>query len=88
MAQPHRYRTCIGCGMAKHKNDLLRIVKQQDNSLEIDFQQKLPGRGAYLCKKLECARQAFQRRGLDRSFRTPVASQFYEHLIQQMERHE
>ncbi len=84
MAQPNWYRICVGCGNAKHKSELIRIVKRQDNSLEIDFQKNKSGRGAYICNNPECARLALQRRGLDRSFRIPVERQFYEQLIQQV----
>ena len=84
MAQPNWYRICVGCGTAKHKNDLLRIVKRQDNSLEIDFQKNKPGRGAYICKNEECARLASKRRSLDRSFRIPIQRRFYEQLIEQV----
>ena len=36
MAQPNWFRTCVGCGQAKHKKELLKIVKCQDNHLEIE----------------------------------------------------
>lgn len=84
MAQPNWYRTCVGCGIAKHKSQLLRIVKRQDNSLEIDFHKNQPGRGAYICPNVECANLALKRRGLERTFRIPVERQFYELLIQQV----
>ena len=84
MAQPNWYRVCVGCGAAKHKNELLRIVKLPDNSLEIDHQKTKPGRGAYICHSEECARLAAKRRGLDRSFRMPIERQVYEQLIEQV----
>ena len=58
MAQPNWFRICVGCGQAKHKKELLRIIKCPGNLLAIDFEQKKPGRGAYICPKMECVKLA------------------------------
>lgn len=85
MGQPNWFRICVGCGKAHHKKDLLRIVKCQDNHLEIDFEQKKPGRGTYICPNTECAMLAKKRRGFNRSFHKEVDLLFYDYLIQQVE---
>ena len=41
-------RTCLGCGEAKPKKELIRIVKQNDGNIFIDKTGKANGRGAYL----------------------------------------
>lgn len=82
MAQPNWYRICVGCGQARHKKELLRIVKCQDNHLEIDFEQKKSGRGAYICPDMECAKSAKSKSGFNRSFRIEVEQTFYEQLLQ------
>ncbi len=85
MAQPNWHRTCVGCGQARHKKELLRIVISQDNHPEIDFKQNKPGRGTYVCPNLNCAKLAKRKRGLDRSLRLEVGERFYNYLIQQAE---
>ena len=80
MAQPNWFRICVGCGQTKHKKELLRIAKCQDNHLEIDFEQKKPGRGAYICPEMECAKLANKKRGFNRSFGIEVDQAFYDQL--------
>lgn len=82
MAQPNWYRICVGCGQARHKKELLRIVRCQDNHLEIDLKQNKPGRGAYVCPNIECAKLARQKKGFNRSFRMEVERSFYDQLSQ------
>jgi predicted RNA-binding protein YlxR (DUF448 family) len=82
MAQPNWFRVCVGCGQARHKKELLRIVRCQDNYLEIDFDQKKPGRGAYICPNTECAMLAKKKHGFNRPFLIEVDSVFYNQIIQ------
>ncbi len=81
MAQPNWFRRCVGCGKARHKKELLRIVQSLNGQFEIDWQQKKPGRGAYICLNLECAILAKKKRGFHRSFQVDVPSSFYDDLI-------
>ncbi|NOZ56591.1 MAG: YlxR family protein [Calditrichaeota bacterium] len=74
-------RTCVGCRSVRPKGELLRLVRLPDGSFEIDPAQRKPGRGAYVCLKLECAAQMKKRKALDRSFRQPVPRDFYEEVI-------
>jgi predicted RNA-binding protein YlxR (DUF448 family) len=80
MAQPNWFRICVGCGQAKHKKELLRIVKCPGNLLAIDLEQKKPGRGAYICRKMECVKLAKKKRGFNRSFGMEVEQKFYDQL--------
>ena len=86
MAQPNWYRKCVACGKARHKNELLRIVKQKDNLLEIDFEQVKPGRGAYVCPRKECVMLAEKKYGLEKSYRCDINRSFYKQLIKQVEK--
>ena len=45
----------------KPKRDLLRVVKT-DEGVFIDPKQKMPGRGAYICKDLECLKLAMKKK--------------------------
>ncbi|MDZ7330395.1 MAG: YlxR family protein [candidate division KSB1 bacterium] len=82
MAQPNWYRICVGCGTPRHKKDLLRIVRTREGKYEIDWQQKQAGRGAYVCRNLDCAIKAKRKRGFNRSFRSDVPGSLYDELIQ------
>lgn len=51
-------RRCIGCGQSFPKKELMRVVREPDGNVSLDFTGKKNGRGAYLCKKLACLKKA------------------------------
>ena len=42
-------RQCMGCRERKNKRDMIRVVRQTDGTVSLDFSGKLNGRGAYIC---------------------------------------
>jgi hypothetical protein len=46
-------RTCIACRQIKSKKELTRLVRTADGIL-IDATGKKAGRGAYLCRSIQC----------------------------------
>lgn len=73
-------RKCVGCGEMKPKSELVRIVKSKDMTISIDFEGKKSGRGAYICKNLECFKRAKKMRRLERSFSCKVSEEVYDFL--------
>lgn len=73
-------RTCIGCNEKKEKKDLIRIVKDQEGNIRVDIEGKANGRGAYICKNIECLEKAIKTKKLERSLKTKIDSQIYESL--------
>ncbi|MFF8994224.1 YlxR family protein [Streptomyces sp. NPDC014983] len=65
-------RTCVGCRERTAKNDLLRIVRSEDECVP-DPRGTLPGRGAYVHPALVCLDQAVRRRAFPRALRAPGA---------------
>ena len=61
----------MGCGRTRPKAELVRFVLRPDG-LARDPDARLPGRGAYLCPRRECAEAALSARGFERAFRAPV----------------
>ncbi len=51
-------RRCSGCGGSFPKRDLLRVVRDPEGNVSLDFTGKKSGRGAYVCKKLACFKKA------------------------------
>jgi predicted RNA-binding protein YlxR (DUF448 family) len=60
----------VGCTARRDKSALQRFVVV-DGRLELDPDQRRPGRGAYACDR-ECAQRALARGGFSRSFRRAV----------------
>lgn len=78
-------RMCLGCQEMKPKKELLRIVKNQENEISVDFNGKKPGRGAYICKSVSCFEKARKGKRLERAFESPISEEIYAVLKQQLE---
>ena len=63
-------RTCVGCGRKAAQRDLVRFGAVDG---VLTPSRSIPGRGAYTCRRLECFRQARERRGFARTLRTAVS---------------
>ena len=65
-------RRCVGCGNPFPKKDLVRVVKTPDGSIELDFTGKKAGRGAYVCRNIDCLIKARKAKRLERSLNTSI----------------
>ena len=78
-------RTCTGCRESKPKKELIRVVKEGDE-VSVDFTGRKNGRGAYLCKNVECLEKAIKSRGLNRTLKiSKIDNEIYEELRKQLE---
>ena len=77
-------RTCVGCKEVKPKKELIRVVKQSDGKIMLDFTGKANGRGAYLCPNADCLAQAIKTRRLSREFECEIPKDVYEDLQTQI----
>ncbi|HEY3268296.1 MAG TPA: YlxR family protein [Armatimonadota bacterium] len=73
-------RTCVGCRTSRPKNELRRIVRAPDGTIDVDPSGKREGRGAYICPRAECLQAAVRRKALDRALKGPVAPDVVERL--------
>lgn len=78
-------RMCLGCQEMKPKKELIRIVRNKENEISVDFTGKKPGRGAYICKSTACFDRARKGRRLEKTFETSISEEIYETLKQQLE---
>ena len=74
-----QYRRCVACRNSKQQNEMLRIARI-NNEYVIDLDQKLDGRGAYVCKDNECIALTIKKRLLNKSFKTNLDVQIYDKL--------
>lgn len=88
-------RKCTGCGEMKPKKELIRVVKAPDvkdengepvssEDVSLDFIGKKPGRGAYLCRSIECLKLARKARRLERAFSCKIPEEIYDRLENEM----
>lgn len=77
-------RTCVGCGQKKEKRDLIRIVHEPDGTFSVDPTGRKNGRGAYICKNLECLEKAQKKKTFDRAFKEAVPEEAFEKLKEEL----
>ena len=73
-------RQCVGCNEMKSKKEMLRVLKTTEDEIILETTGKLNGRGAYLCKNVECLKKAVKNKGIERSFKMPIDKAVYEKL--------
>lgn len=73
-------RMCTGCMEMKTKKELIRVVKNKEADVSIDFTGKKPGRGAYICKDIACLEKAIKTRRLSKNLETTIGDEIYEKL--------
>lgn len=78
-------RKCLGCNEQKDKRELIRVVKNKDGEIFMDLTNKANGRGAYICKSIECFEKAYKRKGLERALQTAVSKEVYEAMHKELE---
>ncbi|MBQ8620859.1 MAG: YlxR family protein [Oscillospiraceae bacterium] len=78
-------RQCMGCRERKAKRELIRVVRQPDGAVRLDFSGKLNGRGAYLCPDPECLKKAIRSKALDRSLEVQIPQEVVDQLAKEME---
>ncbi len=70
-------RQCISCRELKEKREMLRIVKNADGKIFLDFSGKAAGRGAYICNNPDCVKKLKKSRLIDRVFSCKVDDGIY-----------
>lgn len=73
-------RMCTGCMEMKPKKELIRIVKSKDGEVSVDITGKRPGRGAYICKNIECLEKAVKQKRLEKNLEIKVDDELYNKL--------
>ncbi len=73
-------RRCVACNEQKEKNNLLRIVKTPEGSIEIDQTGKKNGRGAYICKNVDCLNKIIKTKRLEKNLDISIDDDFYEEI--------
>ena len=77
-------RKCCGCGQAKGKKELLRILRTTDQKVILDESGRANGRGAYLCRDIQCLEKAVRSHSLERSLKCPVSQDVFDLLKKEM----
>ncbi len=77
-------RTCVGCGANKPKKDLVRVIRTSEGEITLDLTGRANGRGAYLCRNVECLKRALKTKSIARSLKEPIPEEVADKLLEEL----
>ncbi len=81
-------RKCLGCNTSKPKGELARIVRAPDGTVSLDLTGKKSGRGAYVCKSVECLKKCRKRRAVERALEVEIPDTLYTAIEEELAENE
>jgi len=78
-------RQCLGCREHKPKSELIRVVKSPEGDISLDFSFKAPGRGAYVCRSIDCFKRVIKSNAFSRTLKTQIPEDIIINLQNQLE---
>lgn len=69
----------------KPKKELIRVVKDKEGEVFIDLKGKANGRGAYICRDIECFKNAYSSKRLNRALKIDIPDEIYDRLKEEIE---
>ena len=77
-------RMCTGCGEMKPKKELVRVVRSKEGEISLDLTGRKAGRGAYVCRGLDCLKKARKARRIERSLDCQIPDEVYDAMEKEM----
>ena len=77
-------RRCVGCNEHKPKAELLRVVRDPEGGISLDFKGKKSGRGAYICRDVKCLKKARKSHRIDRDLECIISDEVYDAMEQEL----
>lgn len=74
-----RERRCVACRNSKQQTELLRFAKIS-GTYTFDENQKLGGRGAYVCKNKDCIALTLKKHLFNKAFKCNLPQEVYSKL--------
>ena len=83
-------RKCMGCSQMFSKKELVRVVKtktgegEEDYTVSLDLTGKKNGRGAYVCKNVNCLKKARKAKRFERALQCEIPAEVYDSMEKEM----
>ena len=81
-------RRCLGCNEHKPKAELLRVVRDPEGGISLDFRGKKSGRGAYICRDVKCLKKARKSRRIEKDLECAIPDEVYDAMERELENDE
>ena len=73
-------RKCMGCMQSFPKKELIRVVRSPEEEISLDFKGKKSGRGAYVCRNLQCLKKARKSGRIEKNLECAISPEIYDQL--------
>ena len=80
-------RQCMGCNEHKPKGELLRVVRSPEGTISLDTTGRASGRGAYLCRDVQCLRRARKSRRIENTLECTIPEEVWDRMEEELERY-
>lgn len=77
-------RRCSGCGNRFEKQALVRVVRSPEGEIALDPTGRRNGRGAYLCRDVNCLKKARKAHRLEQNLACPIPDDVYAALEKEL----
>ena len=77
-------RQCLGCNEHKPKAELLRVVRDPEGNVSLDFTGKSSGRGAYICRSLKCLQRARRSQRIEKNLECAIPDEVYDRMEREL----
>lgn len=74
----------MGCNERFPKNALLRVVRDPEGNVSLDFTGKKSGRGAYICKNAACLKKAQKTKRLSRVLECEIPDEVFASMEEEL----
>lgn len=81
-------RKCVGCSKQSPKRELIRVVREPDGKVSLDFTGKKSGRGAYICRSASCLKKAVKSKRIERNLEVEIPEELYKALEDELKSNE
>lgn len=78
-------RQCVGCREMKSKKEMVRVIRTPEDEIVMDLTGRKNGRGAYVCRSLNCFDKARKSKAFDRALNIPIPELLYDILRKELE---
>ena len=69
----------------KPKKELIRIVKSPEGEISLDETGRKAGRGAYICRNVDCLKKARKNKRMERTFSAQIPDEVYDRMEAQLQ---
>lgn len=69
------------------EKELVRVVRSPQGEVSLDLSGRAPGRGAYVCRNVECLKKARKAHRFERAFSCQIPEAVYDRMEEEMSRH-